>query len=86
MLERESSRQKRWEWEGIRPSLTFTAECYAKRCASDLRVLKETSIIQCQFSQPTFYSNSVSGQIIGQHVPREYCTYVSVSGKNVTMF
>ena len=23
---------------------------------------------------------------IGQHVPREYCTYVSVSGKNVTMF
>lgn len=23
---------------------------------------------------------------IGQHVPREYCTYVSVSGKNVTVF
>ena len=58
-----------WEWEGIRPSSTFTAECYTKRCASDLRVLKETSIIQCQFSQPTFYSNSVSGQILANMFP-----------------
>ena len=69
MLERESSRQKRWEWEGIRPASTFTAECYARRWASGLRVQKETSIIQCSFSQPASYSNSVSGQILANMFP-----------------
>lgn len=70
-------------WEGIRPASTFTAECYAKRHASELRVLKKQ--VQSSVSSATD-SDSVSGQILANMFPGNTVPMYLCQGKMLLCF